>query len=102
MNLDTTAIHLPGLIAQDYEIREWLGGQWDEETTRALIEQIQDAGTDDEEVWIAICQRHDGESIDALTTARRKALLSSSPSTATSARSWPICAMPTCGPSWRR
>ena len=62
-------------MARDYEIREWLGGEWAEETTRALIEQIQQCGTDDEEVWIAICQRHDGESIDALTAARHKALL---------------------------
>lgn len=53
-------------MAQDHEIRAWLGDQWDEATTRSLIEQIHTAGTDDEEVWEAICRRQDGATIESL------------------------------------
>lgn len=60
-------------MAHDYEIREWLGGQWDEDSTRTLIEAIQSTGTDDEEVWTAVCQQHDGETLDHLRAVRESA-----------------------------
>lgn len=60
-------------MVQRHEIEAWVNPEaWDDmEKAAQVVEEIAACATDDEEVWIAIAQRIDGESVESLARDRR-------------------------------